>query len=418
LILRRTSILLFLIPIAVAAQEPPPRTRLDDLVAAALKNNPEILAAQKKYEASRQRPTQESTLPDPMIAAGWNASGNPLPGAGLGKEPVANIGVMVSQPVPFPGKLKLRGDMASAEARAQYQEYQNAELNVISRLKQAWYQLYYTYAARDVLARSRELLTQLLNVSQAQYTVGKAAQQDVLKAQTQLTILETRLVKLEQERRSREAEINSLLARGPMTPVGRPEDVTPKPLTAAVEDLFAAAEKNSPMLRRDRSMLQRAELAQNLARKEYYPDFTLNAGYYSMGSMPPMYMFRADVTLPLYSWRKQRAGVAEQAANAAAARRTLESTDQALHYQIRNDYEAAQASSKLMGLYQKTVVPQSSLTLESSLATYQSGTTDFLSVLSNFGMVLDYQMNYYDELLNYMMALSRLEQMTGERLTD
>jgi hypothetical protein len=33
-------------------------------------------------------------------------------------------------------------------------------------------------------------------------------------------------------------------------------------------------------------------------------------------------------------------------------------------------------------------------------------------------MVLDYEMNYYDEALNYELALSRLEEMTGQALTD
>jgi outer membrane protein TolC len=71
-----------------------------------------------------------------------------------------------------------------------------------------------------------------------------------------------------------------------------------------------------------------------------------------------------------------------------------------------------------MDLYSKTVVPQASLALESSLATYETGTVDFLSVLSNATTVLDYEMNYYEELLNYWLALTRLEEMTGERLTD
>jgi hypothetical protein len=78
----------------------------------------------------------------------------------------------------------------------------------------------------------------------------------------------------------------------------------------------------------------------------------------------------------------------------------------------------AQASAKLMKLYTQTVVPQSNLALESSLSTYETGTVDFLSVLSNFTMVLDYEMSYYDEALNYALALSRLEEMTGHALTD
>jgi outer membrane protein TolC len=308
--------------------------------------------------------------------------------------------------------------MASKEAQAEYQQYQAAQLAVISRLKQAYYRLQYTYAATDLLVRDRDLLEKLLKVTEDRYSVGRAAQQDVFKAQTQTSILETRMVRLEQERRSRSAEIDSILNRAVGTPVGRPEGVKPKELTATLEELLAAARQNSPMLGRDRKMIERSELAVNMARKEYYPDVTLNAGYYNMGSMPPMYEMRADFKVPIYFWRKQRAAVNEQVDNLSQARRTYESTDQSLRYQIQDDFLIAQASARLMKLYTQTVVPQGNLALEASLSTYETGSVDFLPVLSNFTMVLDYEMSYYDEALNYALALSRLEETTGQALTD
>jgi cobalt-zinc-cadmium efflux system outer membrane protein len=398
---------------ALAAAQP-----LSTLVDEALRNNREILAAQKQYEAARQRPTQQSSLPDPTISLGYNSAGNPLPGAGLGSQVLANVGVMVSQEVPFPGKLKLKGDMAFKEAQAESQQYQAVQLAVISRLKQAYYRLQYAYAATDLLVRDRDLLEKLLQVTEDRYSAGRAAQQDVFKAQTQISILETRLVRLEQERNSRGAEINSILNRAAGTPVGRPEDVKPKELTATLEELLAAARRNSPMLGRDQKMIERSELAVNMARKEYYPNVTLNAGYYNMGSMPPMYEVRADFQVPIYFWRKQRAGVTEQVSDLSEARRRYEATDQSLRYQIQDDFLVAQASARLMKLYKQNVVPQGNLALESSLSTYETGSVDFLSVLSNFSMVLDYELNYYDEALNYELALSRLEEMTGQALTD
>lgn len=308
--------------------------------------------------------------------------------------------------------------MAARDSEAEFQQYQAVQLNVVSRLKQAYFRLQYAYAASAVLTRNRTLLETLLKVTEARYSVGKAAQQDLFKAQAQTSILETRLVKLDQERRSREAEINSILGRAPGTPLGRPEDIKPPEFAATLDDLFAAARENSPMLRRDQKMIERTELAVNLARKEFYPDFTLNAGYYNQGSMPAMYEFRADFKLPVYFWRKQRAGVNEQVSNLSQVKRNYEATDQSVHFRITDDYLMPQASAKLMKLYSETVLPQGSLALESSLATYETGTVDFLSVLTNFSMVLDTEMNYYDEALNYMLALGRLEELSGRTLTD
>jgi outer membrane protein TolC len=131
-----------------------------------------------------------------------------------------------------------------------------------------------------------------------------------------------------------------------------------------------------------------------------------------------MYQFQATFKVPIYFWRKQRAGVNEQVSILSQARRNYEATDQSLHFRIKDDYTMAQASLKLMKLYTQTVVPQSNSALESSLSTYETGAVDFLSVLTNFTTVLDYEMSYYDEALNYSLALSRLEEMTGQQLTE
>ncbi len=410
----RSLLLLLVLPAFLRGEEG--GSELDALIQEALSNNPEIRAAQKRYEAARQRPSQASSLPDPMFSPGYNSSGRPWPGAGLGMQPTSQIGFMVAQEFPFPGKRKLAGDMAFKEAEAEWQNYQQVQLSVVSRLKQAYYRRAWAFAAAGVIDRNLELLRRFLRIAEARYAVGKAAQQDVLKAQTQISILETRKVQLEREQRARQAEINSLVNRPPGSPLPRPADLVPRSVPATLEELYAAARENSPMLRRDEKMIQRAELALNLARKDYYPDFTLNGGYYNMGGMPDMFMFRADFKIPLYFFRKQRAAVTEQAQTLVGSRRAYEAANQNLHFRIQDDYLMAQTSEQLVRLYGETVIPQAALTLESSLAAYETGAVDFLTVLTNYITVVEYQMNYYEELQNLYLALARLEEMTARPL--
>jgi outer membrane protein TolC len=383
------------------------------MVSEALQNNREILAAQKRYEAARQRPSQASSLPDPMFSPGYTSNGNPLPGAQLGVNPTSSIGFMLSQEFPFPGKQKLRGEVATKEAEAEFQAYQLTELGVVSRLKQAYYRLAYSYAARDVLERNRELLRNMLRITEARYSVGKAAQQDVFKTQTQLSILEIRLVDLARERNARQAEIDSLLNRAPGSALGRPPDLQPQEFGTPIEELYAGAGRGAPMLLRDQKMIERAEIAVNMARKDYYPDYTVSFGYFNQGSMPAMYQARVDFKLPAYFWRKQRAGLTEQAESLTESRHNYEATSQSLRFRIKDDYLMATTSSQLMKLYGQTVVPQATLALESSLASYETGAVDFLSVLTNYIAVVEYEMNYYEEMQNFYLALSRLEEMTA-----
>ncbi len=407
---------LVLVPPFLAAQSGPPRLELKNLVREALQRNPEILAEQKRYEASRQKPRQESSLPDPMASLGYNSNGNPLPGAGLGRDPTSNIGVMFSQEFPYPGKLRLRGEVAQKESEAELSQYAIVQLNVISRLKQAYYRLQHDYAEVDVLDRNRELLRQLLRITEARYSVGKAEQQDVFKAQIQLTLLETRTIQLVRDQRVREAEINSLLDRQVTARLGKPADPHIEHFTTPFEELEAQVLRRAPMVMRDQKMIERNEAALKLARKNYYPDYTLNGGYFNQGSMPPMYMLRADVRLPVYFFRKQRAAVTEQVQEVSEAHHTYEATTESVLFRLRDDYAMVEASSKLLQLYREMLIPQAGLAVKSSLASYETGTLDFLSVLSNYLMAIDYEMNYHEEMQNFHLALSRLEEMSGLNL--
>jgi outer membrane protein TolC len=190
-----------------------------------------------------------------------------------------------------------------------------------------------------------------------------------------------------------------------------------EPLAFTVEQLIDRAAKSAPALARDQKMIERAGIALNLARKDYYPDVTLNAGYFYMGAMPPMYTFRADVKIPLRLGRT-RAEVTERSQEVTQAKYTYEATSQSLQYRIRDEYLGAQTAKKLVDLYTKTVMPQARLAVESSLASYQTGGSDFLSVLTNELAVIDYEMNYHDQLHAYHTALVRLEQLTGVELVQ
>ncbi len=401
---------LILVTLSATAQS------LKDLVREALGNSPEVAAARKRVEAARQRPSQASSLPDPMISPGWQSNKYPWPGAGLGMQPTANIGLMVTQEVPFPGKRKLAGDMAEREAGAEWQAYQQVQLSLVSRVKQAYYKRSFAAAALEVLDRNIALLKKLQTLTELRYSVGKAAQQDVLKTQTQVTILEAKRIQLQRETAAREAELISLSNRRPGDRLEPGDPLARVELKSTLEDLFAAAKENSPMLRRDEKMIQRAEIAVNMAKKEYYPDFAVNGGVYSMGAMAPMYMFRADFRIPLYYFRKQRAGVAEKAHSLVEQRRMYEADAQSLVFRIKDDYLMAQASAQLATLYEKEVIPLAGLTLESSLAGYESGAVTFLDVMMNLITVVEYGMNYLEELQNAHLALARIEEMTGKEL--
>jgi|SRR5208283_212631 len=386
---------------------------ISTLVDEALRNNREILAAQKKVEALRQRPARESSLPDPTLSFAWTSNGGPWPGAGLGIDATSNIGVMVSQEVPAPGKRKLRGEIADKEASAAYDEYLAARLRVVSRLKQAYHELHHAAVAIGFVDRYQELLNDMLRISEARYAVGRGAQQDILRAQTQLAIFATERVRFEQEREAKQIEINALLSRPQGGRIEVPAEMTAGPMPAPLEEVLAEARAHSPLVERDRDVIQSDELAASLARKDYAPDYTVSGGYFNQGGMPPMWQARVDFKLPAYFWRKQRAAVNEQEANASQARHEYAGTLVEIEAGIREQYSAAEASRNLVDLYEKSVIPEARLAYESALAGYQAGRGDFIALFTSFTSVLDYELMDHEEVMRFHVALAKLEELTG-----
>jgi outer membrane protein, heavy metal efflux system len=386
---------------------------LEPLIQELVRFNPELQAARLRYDAAQKRPRQQSALPDPRVTMGWISNGYPYPGAGLGVEPTSNIGFQIAQEFSYPGKRSLMGGMAQKEADSEAHTVQARELGLIAQLKERYYELRFTYESIDLLRQNQTLLQQLAKVAEARYSVGKGMQQDLIKSSIEISILENRLILLEQKKGGLSAEINTLLGRNPEAELGRPESLSLVPALEPLEVLQERAMRGSPMLRAQQSMIDSRQLNVQSAQKAYYPDFDMMSGYYNQGAMKPMWEFKVQINVPIYFWRKQRPGLEEAGVRLSEAQRTYRSQEQIIRFQLHERYLAAQASRRLMDLYSKQIVPQSQLALESSLASYETGNVDFLSVLSNFNTIRDYQISYLERQSEYLKALSRLEELAG-----
>jgi outer membrane protein, heavy metal efflux system len=396
------------------AVPPPGHLNLESLVKEMLAANPELQAARKRWEAMQKRPGQESALPDPAIRLGWASAGAPYPGAGLGAEPTANLGVEVSQAFPFPGKRGLRGSIAQQEARAESFSFRGAELSLVSRLKSAFYELQFIYDAIDVLARNKVLLQRLAKLAENRYSVGQATQQDLIKSQIELSLLETRLLEFERNRQSRVAEINLLLNRDVGASLDKPEPAGEIPPLPPLETMQQSAMEASPMLRAQRATIDSRQFGLALSKRDYYPDFEVMGGYFNQGSMKDMWEFRIQINVPVFFAHKQRLELEEAGSRLSEAQKTFRASERTISYRIKDQYLAAENSRRLMGLYSKLILPQATLALESSLNSYSTGGLDFLSVLSNFSAILENEMKYYESRTQLLLACTNLQELTGQ----
>jgi outer membrane protein TolC len=350
-----------------------------------------------------------------MVGVGW--AGNITPFSLQQGDPSSYRGVTVSEQFPAPGKLKLRGEIASKEADAAQADYETVRRRVEAEVKATYYDYFYYDRAIQTTNRNKELLEKLSKISEARYRVGKAMQADVLRSQVEISLLIEKLTVLEQQRATAQARINAYLVRSPESPLPPAADVEPSTMRYSLDELYALAGANDTVVLRNQRMVERGRLGVAQAQREYRPDLGVSYMYQQRSAQPDMNGVTFSVNIPVFYKSKQRQGVAEASEDLISAEKMRDNRLNEVRFELKQQYLGAKASERLLTLYSKGVVPQSSLALESSMSSYQVGNVDFLSLLANFTTLLDYEMDYYRQLADYQTALARIEALTGSDVT-
>ena len=393
-----------------------PALQLNDVLSETLRKNPEAKSALHAVDALKRHVPQVKTLPDPVVSVGW--AGNPAPFSLQQGDPSSYRGVTVAEQFPSPGKLKLRGEIASKEADAAQADYEAVRRRIEAEVKAAYYDYFYLDRAIQTTNRNKELLEKLSKVAEARYRVGKAMQQDVLRSQIEVSLLIEKLTLLEQQRATAQARINVFLLRSPESPLPPAAAVEPGNIHYSLDELYALAVVNDTSVLRNQRMVERGRLGVALAQKEYRPDLGVSYMYQQRSLLPDMHGVTFSANIPIFYKSKQRQGVAEASENMISAEKTQDNRLNEVRFEMKQQYLAAKASERLLTLYSKGVVPQSSLALESSMASYQVGAVDFLSLLANFTTLLNYETDYYRQLADYETAIARMESLTGTSIAD
>lgn len=386
---------------------PAPPLTLDALVREALDRNPDVRIAQRMVEAKRARIGQAGALQDPMLMYGVMNEGNPVPFQTLGRNGFSEIYLGLSQDIPYPGKRRLRAEAAREEAAAEEWAVEGVRRRVAADVSHAFYDLYAIYAGLDVVEDGRQLLEDLSRVANARFAVGHASQQDVLDVEVEVSRLSERLARLEEQRGIAEARLLRLVFRDARERLGRPTELAPTPLNAALEDLLGRAEQESPLLHGRARVVTQGEKSLELAQRDRKPDFGVNVIYHNRGGLDPYYTIGGTMTLPGLHGRQKKA-IEESAANLGAARSGLDAARAEMRLAVTVAYRTARRAERLLQLYDQGILKQERLSLDSALAQYQVGRVDFLTLITSWRRLLEDQLMYRQELAEHEKALASL----------
>lgn len=409
---------------------------LADLIVEARTTNAEIAAARRVADAAAARVPQAGALPDPMLSAGLM---NVPVSFDLAHDGMTMGSIQIGQRLPAPGTRGAREAMAGQAYRAARWDAEEVERGVVARLKDAYFELLFAEQAFGVLTRNRALLVDLAEVARARFAVGRAPQQDVLRAQTEITRIEEQLAGLEARRTAAVSRINALLQRPALRPFDPvyPDDIralalrppAPGAFTAAalegglgdgfpsLAELQDRAVGERPMLLAHVERIEAAREAVRLAGHERFPDIDVMVGYGTRWDRTDMVTAQVTVPLPVFAGRKQRQAVIEAEHELAA--------DELRHHQMVAEIEADVAARyaalvrtrEQILLLSEGVIPQAEATIESAMAAYQAGRVEFASLLEAQATLFRNQIDLARRMADFGRELAALERASGVELT-
>jgi len=410
--LDRIGVIALLAAMALPAADLP--TPLSALLDEATRRNPDIQATRLGWQAATQVPSQVSTLPDPQVTVQHFSVGSPRPFAGYSNSDFAYIGFGVSQDLPYPGKLKLKGEAAQQDAAISRNKLETVRRSVLQQVKEAYYQIAYVQQTLEVLDRNSKLLEQVEKIADGRYRVGEGSQQDILKSQLERTKLLREVAHHHELMNSQQALLRKLLNRPPDSPDISTEPLVETPLAYTSDELLAKVRTENPEVAGQQETVKKQSLQVEIARKDHYPDFSVQ--YMWQHTAEPFrdyYMLSVSARIPIYRRRKLNPEMTQAVEELNRSRREYESQVQAAYFDVRNQYIAAETASQMLKIYREGLIPQALAAYQSGLTSYQSGGVDFETLFSSFLDVLNFDGEYWKTLMEHETALARIEQITG-----
>jgi cobalt-zinc-cadmium efflux system outer membrane protein len=389
----------------------------DALVEQVLARNPTLAQMVAAWQAAQARYPQVTSLEDPMFG------GTIGPGTIAPDDPGIEFAyrLEISQKLPYPGKLRLRGENALAEARAAGNDVEDTRLQLIESARLAFYGYYLADRALEVNAQSLELLRKFRDSAHSRYVNNLVSAQDVVQVDVEIGREQDRRLALEEAQRIAVARINTLMHLPPYSPLPPPPrriDVTNGLPDAQV--LLALALARRPDLRALADRIRAEQASLGLAYKEYYPDFEPSFMYDRfMGNMTAnrdmATMLGVRLNLPIYL-AKRRGAVDEATARVAQRRAELARLADQAGFEVQQAYVQVQRSEQSVRLYEQTILPKANQNVEAARSAYESTRIPLLTLVEADRDYVLLHDRYYEAVADYFRRRATLERAVGGSL--
>ncbi len=380
---------------------------------AVLQRNPTITAMQHAWQAAVERRPQISSLDDPMFSYA-------LAPATIGSNRL-DFGQRfeLSQRFPWPGTLRLRGEVAQSEAQAASEDLHTVRLQLIEATQHAFYDYYFVERAIDINRVNQDLLLEFQRTAEFRYAAGLVPKQEVLQAEVEHQHLAHRGIVLDRTRVVTVARLNTLLNLPPENTLPPPPHELPGVQSLpGMETLRAAAVQHRPELRSLALQVEARNADVKLAQLDYFPSVTVSGGYNSLwqeDDLRPIVGVSLNFPLQL---NRQKAAVREAQAKERQARARLEEQRARVFFEVSQATENVRENAHVVQLYASSIVPAAEENLTAARSDYETGITDFLILITADKALMLAELSYHQALANYHKGRTQLERAAGLSLED
>ena len=394
---------------------------LNKFIESAKKQNPNLLEAKNRINIYKQIPDQRSSWKDPMLTLGL--ANLPVDTFSFREQAMTQKQIQVTQEIPFPGKMDLRKEAANKDVSIAKWNLKELELNIIRQVKESFFELCFINSALDTTQQNKVLLKQFVTIAESKYSVGKGIQQDVLKAQVELSKIMDELIELRQLQANETAKLNTLMNRLPQKPIDIPHGLTQTDFKFNIKSLQDLAEKNRPFLQGIQSTINKFTITKKIAEREYYPNIQVGVRYgqrqdSAIQDHPDFVSGFIGINIPIWFATKQSKKVAEENYRILTAKDSYSAARNDVFLKIKLIMDKEQKGQKLISLIKTGIIPQARQSLESALAAYSVDKIDFLTLIDNQVTLLKWEIKYHRQLTDYEQNLAALEHVVGQQLFD
>lgn len=406
-------IFLFL-PVYSFSQESSLGEDLKGVLEYAKRENPEIKAFRERVNALEAKASYVGILDDPTFKVEFEdlPKDNPI---SLGQAEMTRYAI--SQMLPFPGKLSLMEKMATKEASMSAEELRDKEIEILTMVKMAYFDYYYIQSAIEITKEIKGLLSDLEKVAGIRYSTGLVPQQDLIKAQVELSMITNDLITMESEKKILQARLNILLNRPPSAPLAEPKGLVFKQPIPEKGELIERALKRTPMIKAMEYNIEALESNRDLAKRNYYPDFMLGIAPIQRMKKLSSWDVMISLNIPLW-WKKYDYKLREAEANLNSSKERLNNLKNQISFELSQAYTKVETAKRVIELYETGLLPQARLSFESALGNYETGKVDFLTLLENQRTLKKTRIEYLRALVDYRVRVAELERVVGEDIIE